>query len=167
MPDDAEIPVTPEMMSPDWTRVMSRIFWNTQTHVFHDWARKQAAGAVDATPIPVTPEMIAAGRAAVEGKDAGGWDADVTIVYRAMAALAPARDAETTLTVAPDMRLVEERNAACRERDYALHLTDLALGELDKMSAKLAAFNTPALVPGAPAPNPFREFGDDRRRVGG
>jgi hypothetical protein len=44
----------------------------------------------DPEALPVTAEMVVAGRKAWYSGDMGGWDAEFAAVYRAMAALAPA-----------------------------------------------------------------------------
>lgn len=124
--------------------------------------------------IPVTPDMIAAGEKV--------WitceDEDVEClqhVYRAMAALAPVE-----LVSPGELAALKERDAALAMRNETMAALEVMREERDRaineaahrftlfeVKALLAA--RPAPVPDTPKPkrNPFREFSDDRRRVGG
>lgn len=141
------------------------------TDQFNDGMKLSMVGA-----IPVTPDMIAAGRYLLETRSYGeNHDALVADFYRAMGALAPvelvttgelaamrARDAAYAMrneTMAALEAMREERDRAINEAAHRFTLSEV--------NALLAAHPAPVPETPKPAVNPFRESRDDRRRIGG
>ena len=126
--------------------------------------------------IPVTEEMVAAGSKAVLA--CGVTDDAMVTAYRAMAALAPVAPTWgeiVTLGVERDALAASCAAVTLKNEEMATEITLLrqALAAKDARIAQLksilattpVAFEDPDEKP-VVKPNPFRDFGHDRRRMG-